>query len=66
MSQANRVDIASYQEREVGKRFKGSKVEFVFEFFVNGMSQVAKIVRSFFSGKIRVYVNEQLVHNEEK
>lgn len=61
-----KIDIANYIERPVGKNFKNSKVEYIYEFFVNGVQQVVKLVRSYSSGKIRILINEELVHQEDK
>jgi len=66
MSQVTRIDISSYQEREIGKTVKGSKKEFIYEFFINGILQLVKLVRSYYSGKIRIYLNDQPIHVEDK
>lgn len=61
-----KIDIASYREIPVGKNFKNSKVEYVYEFFVNGIQTIVKLIRSYSSGKIRIMINEEIIHQEEK
>lgn len=65
-SQVNKVDLANFRQKEVGKTLKSSKVEYIYEFFINGVLQEVKLVRSFFSDKIRIYVNGSCVHKEDK
>lgn len=65
-SQVTKVDIANFSQKEVGKKIKSSKVEYIYEFFINGVLQIVKLVRSYFSGKIRVFVNDECVHKEDK
>lgn len=61
-----KVEIASYRENKVGKTFKRSKVEYIYEFFINGVQQIIKIIRSFNSGKIRVKHNDKLIFEDKK
>ena len=65
-SQVQKVDIASYREKAIGKTVKSSKVEYVYEFFINGIQQIVKLVRSYYSGKIRIFINDELIHKEDK
>jgi len=64
-SQFNKVDIANFSKKEIGKTIKSSKVEYIYEFFINGVPQTVKLVRSFFSDKIRIFVNGKCVHKED-
>lgn len=65
-SQTNRVDIANFRQKEVGKTVKSSKVEYIYEFFINGVPQEVKLIRSYFSDKIRIFLNGKCVHKEDK
>lgn len=61
-----RIEIASYKENSVGKNFSASKVEYVFEFLINGKSNELKLVKSIVSGKLRIFLNNNLIHFEQK
>ena len=61
-----KIEIASYKENSVGKNFSASKVEYVFEFFINRKSNELKLVKSVVSGKLRIFLNQNLIHFEQK
>ena len=65
-SASGKVDIANFNQKEVGKNLKSTKVEYMYEFFINGVMQTVKLVRSFQSKKIRIFVNGDMIHYEDK
>ena len=65
-SQVSRVDIEKYEEKQVGRTVKSSKVEYVWRFRVRGKHREAKVIRSFYSGKLRLFVDGVLVYQDLK
>lgn len=61
-----KVEIASYSEVSVGKNIKSTKVEYIYEFFINGKQNILKLIRSSISGKLRILLNENLLHFDQK
>ena len=61
-----KIEIASYSEVGVGKKFKSTKVEHVYEFFINGKQNILKLVKSSISGKLRILLNENLLHFDQR
>jgi hypothetical protein len=60
------IEISNYKETQVGGYFKSSKTEYVFEFMLNGKKNVLKLLRSAISGKLRILLNENLIHYDQK
>ena len=65
-STSGKVDIANFKQKEVGKTLKSTKVEYIYEFFINGVMQTLKLVRSFRTEKIRIFLNGDMIHYEDK
>ncbi len=65
-SQVSRVDIEKYEEKQVGRNVKSSKVEYIWRFWVRGRCREAKIVRSYYSGKLRLFIDGVLVYQDLK
>ena len=61
-----KIEITSYRENSVGKNFKATKIEYIFEFYINGKLNVIKLIKSTMSGKLRIYLNENLIHFDQK
>lgn len=61
-----KIEIASYSEVAVGKTVKSTKVEHVYEFFINGKQNILKLVKSNLSGKLRILLNENLLHFDQR
>lgn len=63
--QDERIPILNFTQNAIGRTVKSSKVEYIFEFEAVGKKQNLKFIRSYYSHKIRIYLNEQMIHNEE-
>ena len=63
--QGERVEISNCRENAVGSWFKGSKVEYIYEFKAKHSLHSLKLVRSKFSNRIRIFLDENLIHAEE-
>ena len=63
--QGERVEISNCRENAVGSWFKGSKVEYIYEFKAKHSLHTLKLVRSKFSNRIRIFLDENLIHAEE-
>lgn len=61
-----KIPIKNYSENQVGNYFKASKTEYVFDFDINGKSNIIKLLKSAMTGKMRVYLNENLIHFDQK
>lgn len=61
-----KIPIKKYSENQVGNYFKASKTEYIFEFEINRKSNTLKLLKSSMSGKMRVYLNENLIHFDQK
>lgn len=61
-----KIEITSYRENSVGKNFSATKIEYIFEFFINGKQNILKLVKSTMSGKLRIFLNENLIHFDQK
>ena len=60
------IPISSYKEKAVGKAFKSSKTKYEWIFYLNGEKNVVELLKSSMSGKMRVLLNEELIHYEQK
>lgn len=60
------IEITSYSENGVGKNVKSTKVEHIFEFFINEKQNLLKLVKSAVSGKLRIFLNDNLIHYDQK
>ena len=65
-SQVSRVNIEKYEEKQVGRNVKSSKVEYIWRFSVRGKCREAKLVRSYYSNKLRLFVDGVLVYQDLK
>ena len=61
-----RIEIASFTEQAVGKAIKSSKMKFEWVFYLNGKRNVVQLFRSAMTGKMRVYLNNDMIHYEQK
>jgi hypothetical protein len=60
------IEISHYKESQVGGYFKSSKTEYLFEFLINGKKNTLKLLRSSLSGKLRIYLNDNMIHYDQK
>jgi hypothetical protein len=60
------IEISNYKETQVGGYFKSSKTEYLFEFLINGKKNTLKLLRSSISGKLRIFLNDNLIHYDQK
>ena len=60
-----RVEVSNCRENAVGSWFKGSKVEYIYDFKTNQSKHCLKLVRSKFSNRIRIFLDDNLIHAEE-
>ncbi len=60
------IEVHSYRENSIGKNFRATKIEYIFEFFINGKQNILKLIKSAMSGKLRIFLNENLIHFDQK
>lgn len=60
-----RIAVNLVRETPIGHTIKNSKIEYIFEFQVEKQRNELKVVRSFYSNKIRVFLNNNMVHAED-
>lgn len=61
-----KIEIASFTEQAVGKAIKSSKMKYEWVFYLNGKRNVVQLFRSGMTGKMRVYLNSDMIHYEQK
>ncbi len=60
-----KIAVTLMRETPVGATIKNSKIEYIFEFFVDKKRNELKVIRSFYTNKIRIFLNNNMVHAED-